>query len=166
VILRKLASHHDRRSFDCGVESVNRYLQQSARQQMDRGVALTHVLVETEQSETIVGFHTLLMSTVSCDVVPMKGLPRGRVAPVVLLAQLGVDRRFQGQGHGKTLLFHALRMAKRAAEHVGCLAVVLDAVDEKARRLYETLGLRALIDDANHLWLPMSAVSDLFRDEE
>lgn len=166
MIFRKLAPQHDRQAFDCGVERINRYLQQSARQQAEKGLALTYVLLPTEESGEILGFYTILMSTVSCDVIPARGLPRGRVAPVVLLAQLGVDRRHQGRGLGKDLLYHALLMASEAADRVGCLAVVLDAVDEQVRAFYEARGFRALSDHPLHLWLPMLTIRELLGSDE
>jgi GNAT superfamily N-acetyltransferase len=165
VIFRKLSRQHDREAFDCGVESVNRYLRQTARQQADKGLALTFVLLETADGREIIGYHTLVMSTVSCAIVPGKGLPRHQSAPVVLLAQFGVDQRHQGRGHGKRLLYHALYQAMNAAEHVGCLAVVLDAVDEPAREFYLARGFQELADDPHHLWLPMSAIRDMFAAE-
>lgn len=160
MIFQKL--DHDRAGFDCGVESVNRYLQQTARQHAEKGLALTFVLTEGERSPAIVGFYTLVMSTVACAVLPAKGLPRQHSAPVVLLAQFGVDRRHQGQGHGKRLLYHALYQALQASEHVGCLAVVLDAVDERAGEFYLARGFQELADDPRHLWLPISAIRNMF----
>ncbi|MGV3724827.1 MAG: GNAT family N-acetyltransferase [Actinomycetota bacterium] len=164
MVFTPLATHHDRKSFDCGVESVTRYLRQFARQQSERGLALTYVLTSGPDSSEIFGYYTLLMSAVSCDVIPVRGLPRGRVAPVVLLAQLGVDTRRQGQGLGKSLLYHALLQARKAADHVGCLAVVLDAVDDPTAEFYRLRGFEALTDDPRHLWMPMSAIRELFPD--
>lgn len=162
MIFQKLTRDHDRKTFDCGVESVNRYLRETARQQAEKDLALTFVLLETEESTEIVGFYTLLMSTVACAIVPAKGLPRHHSAPVALLAQFGVDRRHQGRGHGKRLLYHALHQALRAADYVGCLAVVLDAVDDAARDFYLARGFQELTDDPHHLWLPMTAIRDMF----
>lgn len=166
MIFQKLSRQHDRKAFDCGVESVDRYLQQTSRQQGEKDLALTFVLLEREDSTEIIGYYTLLMSTVSCAVVPAKGLPAHQDAPVVLLAQFGVDRRHQGHGHGKRLLYHALLQAREAARHVGCLAVVLDAVDVPAREFYIARGFRELTDDPMHLWLPMSSIRDMFADED
>jgi predicted N-acetyltransferase YhbS len=83
---------------------------------------------------------------------------------VVLLAQLGVDTRQQGQGLGKSLLYHALRQARKAADHVGCMAMVLDAVDGPTAEFYCLRGFEALTDDPRHLWMPMSKIRELFPD--
>jgi GNAT superfamily N-acetyltransferase len=166
VIFTTLTRSHDRRGFDCGKETVNRYLRESARQQAEKGLALTFVMLQTETSRDIIGFYTLVMSSVACSVVPEKGLPPQHTAPVVLLAQFGVDRRHQGKGHGKRLLYHALYQALKASEHVGCLAVVLDAVDGQAREFYTARGFRELQDDPFHLWIPIRVIRDMFTAEE
>ena len=70
MIFSKLARHHDRAAFDCGVAPVNRYLRGTARQQAEKGLALTFVLLEDEGEGQIIGFYTLVMSTVACAIVP------------------------------------------------------------------------------------------------
>lgn len=161
MMFRKLSRRHDRAGFDCGVETVNRCLRQTARQDADRDLALTFLLL-TEESREIIGFYTLLMSTVACAIIPGRALPAQHSAPVVLLAQFGVGARHQGRGHGKRLLYHALYQALRAAAHVGCLAVVVDAVDDRAREFYLARGFQEPADDPAHLWLPISAIRDMF----
>jgi GNAT superfamily N-acetyltransferase len=162
VIFQKLTSRHDRQGFDCGIESVNQYLQRTARQAGERDLALTCVLVPDATSTEIVGFHTLMMASVSCSNIPQKGLPRSGSAPVVLLAQFGVNHSHQGQGFGKILLYDALHQALRASELVGCLGVVLDAVDENAKRWYEGRDFSPLLDASFHLWLPISSIRKTF----
>jgi len=52
----QLDKTHDRTRFDCGSEPLNRYLQQQARQEMQRHVSVTFVLPDSEQA--IRGFYT------------------------------------------------------------------------------------------------------------
>jgi predicted N-acetyltransferase YhbS len=160
MIFEKLERRHDRQRFDCGVESVNRYLRESARQHASKDLSLTFVLVEEPGDAQILGFFTLLMSSVETEIIPQKGLPPGGTYPVVLLAQFGVDTRFQGRGLGRDLLYEALWRSLQAAEHVGCAAVVLDAIDEKALAFYTALGFHALSDDPRHVWMPMSTIRE------
>ena len=164
MIFEPLSRRHNRAGFDCGVESVNRYLRESARQHTSRELALTTVLVAEPEAVEIIGFHTLIMSTVSCDHLPVKGLPRNQPAPVVLLAQFGVNVGHQGKGMGKRLLYDALARSLLASEQVGCLGVALHAANEKARDFYIGRGFREMLDDPFHLWQPMSAIRDLFAD--
>ena len=59
---------------------------------------------------------------------------------MILLARLAVDRREQGRGLGKTLLFDALRRAEQAGEIVGVRAVLVHSIDEAARQFYLHFG--------------------------
>ena len=81
--------------------------------------------------------------------------------PVVLLGRLAVDRSVQGQGLGSLLLIDALRRAQHLAEHVGIRAVEVDAIDEAARQFYSRFGFVPLLDDPNHLFLPMPVIRKL-----
>jgi GNAT superfamily N-acetyltransferase len=162
MVFEPVSKRHDRSTFDCGVESVNRYLRESARQQSDRRLTLTTVLVETAGSSEVLGYHTLVMSTVLCAHIPAKGLPFHQQAPVVLLAQFGVSLKFQGRGLGKRLLYDALARALLASQQVGCMGVVLDAVDAKARGFYVARGFCEMTDDPFHLWMPISVIEDIF----
>jgi predicted N-acetyltransferase YhbS len=81
-----------------------------------------------------------------------KGVPN-RPIPVVLLARLAVDRRFQGKGLGKGLLRDALVRALAAAEAVGVRAILVHAKDEEAARFYSQFGFTASPTDPLHLML-------------
>jgi hypothetical protein len=54
-----------------------------------------------------------------------------------------------------------LRSAQRAAKIVGIYAVVVDALDESAKRFYRKYGFNELTDDHLHLYLPMKAIERL-----
>jgi predicted GNAT family N-acyltransferase len=88
------------------------------------------------------------------------GLPRAQV-PAALLGRLAVDVRQQRRGLGEFLLIDALRRISIAAAHVAAHAVVLDAIDDDAKRFYERYGFLELTDNPLHLFLPMASVRQL-----
>ena len=51
-----------------------------------------------------------------------------------MLAWLGVDQGFQGRGLGRLLLAQALRDCYDAGQTFSFIAVILDCVDDAARR--------------------------------
>ena len=158
IIIEKLSSHHDRRSFDCGVEELNTYLQRYSGQHERKGMGRTYVATQ-EADARVIGYYTISSSAVAFDVVP-ENLPHHPV-PVALVGRLAVDNGARGQGLGETLLIHALRAAQRAAKIVGIYAVVVDALDESARSFYLKYGFDELTDDHLHLYLPMKAIERL-----
>ncbi len=102
-----LTKAHDRAAFDCGVPSLNSYLQRSARQNQDRDIGRTCVALEPGQVR-VWGYYTLSSASTEFEEYPENaGLPRYPI-PAVLLARLAVDKQRHGQGLGRELLIHAL----------------------------------------------------------
>jgi GNAT superfamily N-acetyltransferase len=157
-----LAAHHDRASFDCGKAPLNRYIREIARQNADRNLGVTQVVVPTLQSPHIMGYFTLLTRTVEANVLPEKRLPQGSIG-VVLLGRLAVDARYQGQGLGKRMLLRAMAETTAAAARIGMYALVLDALDEEARSWYVGLdfGFKPVLDDPNRLYAPIAFIRQL-----
>lgn len=154
-----LDSTHDRGDFDCGEPSLNDYLKRFALQNAKQGLGRTWVAVEAG-GVAVKGYYTLVSSSVSFDIVPKK-LPRYPV-PVILLARLAVDLRYQGQRFGADLLLDALERAAEVADEVGVYAVVLDALHDSAQRFYLKYGFEPLTDDHLHLYLPIKTIKQLF----
>ena len=60
--------------------------------------------------------------------------------PIVLLGRLAVDVCTQGHRFGKWLLSDAVMRVSNLADQVGIKAVMVHAIDEKARAFYEYFG--------------------------
>ena len=72
-----------------------------------------------------------------------------------------MDRRYQKQGYGDTLIADAFKRTKQLAEQVGIFGMVVDAKDERAAGFYEGFGFRRLAGTENRLVLPLSAMDML-----
>ena len=161
-VVELLQPFHDRKLFDCGKPALNEFLQRHARQNADRNLGVTHVVVPSSGSPHILGYYTLVTRTVDSGIVPTKGLPKGPVG-VVLLGRLAVDQRSQGQGIGKLMLLRALRQTEETSRVIGIHALVLDALDDSAVEWYISLGwgFQPLQDDTRHLFLPVATIRKL-----
>ncbi len=157
-----LQAYHDRKAFRCGRAALDEFLQRHARQNADRNLGVTHVVVPAARDTRILGYYTLVTRTVEGVVVPSKGLPQGPIG-VALLGRLAVDQSCQRQGIGRLMLLRALRQTEEAARVLGIYALVLDAVDDNAHEWYESLGwgFQALLDDPRHLFLPVAVIGKL-----
>jgi ribosomal protein S18 acetylase RimI-like enzyme len=163
-ITEPLASEHDRAAFSCGVEPLDRYLNQQARQDARSRVAAPFVLTDRD-SGRIIGYYTLSAFAVDLTELPSqlrKRLPRYPQVPVVLLGRLAVDQRFAGQGWGKALLIDALRRSLEHSRQIAAMAVVVDAKDDAARSFYERYGFQRLADHEYRLFLAMGTIEQLF----
>jgi GNAT superfamily N-acetyltransferase len=136
-----LDASHNTHDFDCGVESLNRWLEKHAAQAGTAGSARTFVVHDNEQ-DRVVGFHALTAASVThAEATPRaaRGMPRHPI-PATLLARLAVDMTVQGRGVGAWLLRDAMLRALNAAESVGIRALLVHAIDEQARAFYTRHG--------------------------
>ena len=159
---------HDRTSFDCGTGELNRFLQQYAVRHMGAGLSKTMVLPSQENEARICAYYTLSHTEIKRQTLPQslaKKLPHYPV-PVMLIAQLAIDTKVQGQGLGKITLIRALQHCYEINRHLPSYAVVVDALDGGVQGFYEQYGFKVL-DTHNHrirLFLPMKTVARLFPD--
>jgi len=159
-----LGPHHDRVSFDCGKEPLNRFLRESARQNADRHLGVTHVVVPEPGSSQLLGYFTLVTRSVESASLPRqsKKLPPGPLG-VALLGRLAVDKSGQGQRLGSRMLLRAMAEVEMASRTLGIYALVLDAKDEQALQWYLRLdfGLQAFPENPSRLFVPMSFIKQL-----
>lgn len=156
-----LGSHHDRASFDSGVEPLDRYLRSQASQDARKNMAAPFVLVLPDGA--VGGYYTLSATAVKLADLPdqtVRRLPRYPLVPATLLGRLAVDRRFQGKGYGRFLLADALYRVAR--NEIASFAVVVDAKDEAARRFYERESFLPFADQSMKLFRPVADIKQLF----
>ncbi|MGO8865945.1 MAG: GNAT family N-acetyltransferase [Alphaproteobacteria bacterium] len=158
-----LGTQHDRSSFACGVESLDRYLKTQATQDIRRLANAVFVLVEPAAPGKILGYFTLCAFTLEQGAVPeaaRRHIPRYPLVSATLIGRLAVTRERQGQGLGGMLLARAMRMAYENAAVVGASMIVVDAIDEDARCFYEAHGFLRLADTMRMI-IPMAVVAEL-----
>ncbi len=157
-----LGQMHDRVAFDCGVEEMNRYLQQSAGQNARRDISRTYVAVVPSHPIQVLGYYTLTLRSIGFQELPKeKRLPRYPI-PLVHLGRLAISLQEQGKGLGRFLLLDALRRALFISEEGGGYAVEVTALDEQAARFYARYGF-VPVDDADplHLYLTMQTIRNV-----
>jgi len=156
-----LDATHDRAGFDCGVEPLNRYFQQIARQHITKGISKTYVLVEESAvaPKTVSGFFTLSLCQVLGQEVPakwMKKLPEQ--IPAMKLGRLAVAKQRHGSGLGKTLLVETLFKVAQVADIAGGIGLFVDAKDEKASAFYAHFGFEPSPTVPLRLFMPMETI--------
>jgi GNAT superfamily N-acetyltransferase len=162
--IRPLGKTHDRESFSCGSEALDRYLQRQARQDAEKRVAAPFVLIEPP-AVRVLGYYTLSASVVNVSELPealVKKLPRYPQLPVTLLGRLAVDESRKRQGIGQFLLMDALRRSVGAAAEIAAMAVLVDAKDEAADNFCRRFGFAQLQQQPRRLFLPMRTIARLF----
>lgn len=152
----RLQNSHDRTSFKCGSEVLDRYFSEQVSQDIRRRVASCFVALNAD--ERIAGFYTLAAASLLLLALPealARKLPRYPTVRAVRVGRLAVRQDFKGQGLGGALLADALDRAM--GSDIAAYALVVDAKDDSAAALYQHHGLIALPSQARTLFLPLAS---------
>ncbi len=156
-----LAARHDRAGFDCGEPSLDRYLRTQASQDARRHVARVFVALEGDAT-AIAGYYTLGSMSIAVGELPeelRRKLPRYRDLPAALIGRLARDRRYAGRGLGSLLLADAIGRIVAIGVEMAVFAIVVDALNERARAFYEAHGFRPQASQADRLFLSFETAS-------
>ena len=150
--IEKLQPHHAVDTFDCGREALNLFLRKHALQNQRTGGSQTYV---GTADDSVIGYYALAVGSVEQDQAPeriKKGLAKHSI-PLMLLARLAVDLRWQKQGVGAALLKDATLRTLQAADIAGIRALVVHAQDEEAKTFYEHFDFLPSPSDPLHLFI-------------
>ena len=153
--VQKLTSDHDRRSFKCGNDALDRYLIEQSTQDVRRNVTACFVACRGENPR-VVGFYTIAMGSVALGDFPAgisRKLPRYPTVPVARIGRLAVDLSCRGEGLGSVLLLNAIARALRS--DIAAFAVIVDAKDEIAAAFYRHHGFSSLEGMPAAFFLPL-----------
>lgn len=143
VRVRRLELRDDRSGFRSGNIELDRFFQRYAGQnQFRHHIGTTYVAV---QGDHITGFVTVSSGEMVADKLT-KNLRRRLPSyplPILRVARLAVDNRYQGHGIGKLLLRASLELALDMRDRVGCIGVVVDAKPD-AVIFYSSLGFNPI----------------------
>jgi GNAT superfamily N-acetyltransferase len=155
-----LGKHHRVDDFECGEPPLDEWLKRHARGAHALGSA--RVFVTTlEDGETVVGYYALAAAQVAPDEATeraLKGQPRTRPVPAILLARLAVDRKHQRAGLGRSLLQDVMLRCLDAAEAIGTRVLLVHAKHEAAKAWYMQYGFEASPTDPLHLLMLLKDV--------
>ncbi|GHU18753.1 N-acetyltransferase [Betaproteobacteria bacterium] len=143
---------------------TNQYLAQIASQHEARNITRTFCGVRDGE---LFGFYALTnsdidVSALSREVVKKYKLPTHRL-PVVRLARLAIDIRFQSQGLGQSLMIDAMCKVVRVSESSGCIGIVVDAKDARVADFYKAFGFRQAPEDGLLLFMPLPDIQALLK---
>jgi GNAT superfamily N-acetyltransferase len=155
-----LGKHHRLDDFDCGEPALDEWLKRHARGAHTSGSA--RVFVTTlEDRETVVGYYSLAAAHVAPEAATeraLKGQPRTRPVPAILLARLAVDRGHQRAGLGRSLLQDVMLRCLDAAEAIGARVLLVHAKHDAAKGWYMQYGFEESPTDPLHLLMLLKDV--------
>jgi len=146
--------------FECGEPALDEWLKRHARAAQASDSARVYVAT-LEDGETVIGYYALAAAQIAPDEATaraLKGQPRARPVPAILLARLAVDRSHQGGGVGRSLLQDVLLRCVEAADAIGARVLLVHAKHQEAKAWYMQVGFEESPTDPLHLLMLLKDV--------
>jgi GNAT superfamily N-acetyltransferase len=134
-----LVATHIVSDFACGEPVLDDWLKRRALANQASGASRSFVVAD--QDGRVVGYYALAAGAVSHQVATgsiRRNMPEP--IPVLVLGRLAVDQRAQGIKLGPALLQDAVRRAAAVAQNAGVRALLVHALNERARQFYLYYG--------------------------
>ena len=141
-----LTSAHDISGFDCGVSSLNDWLQRYALKNQDSDISRTFVFCDDGR---VIGYYCLSASGADRNLLPKK-IARGKPnpVPVVLLGRLGISVDYQGEGLGSVLLKDSFVRVLSVLDVIGFSSILVHALDSGVVDFYVRNGFAISPEDS------------------
>ena len=154
-----LADCHDIDAFACSAPTLDAWIRRKARANQASGASRTYVLC---RGDRVVGFYALAAGSVSHDFSSRKlrqNMPDS--VPVIVLGRLAVDASEQGNCLGRALLRDAVLRVAAAAREVGVAAMLVHALNDRAKAFYVGAGFEPSAFDPMVLILRIKDINAL-----
>jgi len=137
-----LTSGHLLDKFNCGEPVLDEWLKRRAMSNQLSGASRTFVVLD--QDSLVCGYYAMAAGAVAHQMATSsvrRNMPDP--VPVMVLARLAFDLRVQGVKLGASLLQDAVNRAVMVAENAGVRALLVHALNDKAKEFYEHYGFQS-----------------------
>ena len=151
-----LTSVHLLDKFNCGEPVLDDWLKRRAMSNQLSGASRTFVVLD--QDSLVCGYYAMAAGAVAHQMATSsvrRNMPDP--VPVMVLARLAVDLRAQGIKLGASLLQDAVNRAVMVAENAGVRALLVHALNDKAKEFYEHYGFQSSSLNAMTLMLRLNS---------
>jgi GNAT superfamily N-acetyltransferase len=134
-----LSPDHQVHSFACGESVLDEWIKRRALGNQTSGASRTFVVTTRE----VMAYYALAAGAVAHqDATRSIRQNMPDPVPVMVLARLAVDARAQGMKLGAALLQDALQRCVRVSQNTGVRAMLVHALNDRARQFYEHYGFK------------------------
>lgn len=151
-----LAAHHVLDEFSSGEPILDDWLKRRALANQLSGASRTFVI--SDLNFRVQGYYAMAAGAVSHQQATSsvrRNMPDP--VPVMVLARLAIDHRRQGEKLGASLLQDAVNRAVSVSLNVGVRALLVHALNERAKSFYEHYGFQSSALDSMTLMLKLHA---------
>lgn len=136
-----LTPAHRLDGFACGEISLDEWLKRRALSNQINGASRTFVVAD--QEGRVLGYYAMAAGAVSHQMAT-SGVRRNMPdpVPVMVLARLAIDHRAQGIKLGAAMLQDAVNRAVTVSQNAGVRALLVHALNDRAKQFYEHYGFQ------------------------
>jgi len=136
-----LSPDHQVHSFACGESVLDEWIKRRALGNQTSGASRTFVVATHERE--VMAYYALAAGAVAHqDATRSIRQNMPDPVPVMVLARLAVDARAQGMKLGAALLQDALQRCVLVSQNTGVRAMLVHALNDRARQFYEHYGFK------------------------
>ena len=164
VIIEEVTRQHNRKMFNSGIDELDQFLQQQARQKTVKHISKTYVACRDSAPTTIIGYHTLTGYSVTAPPAHKDYAAYPHPLSAVKLARLAVDSSCQGQRLGERLLIDAIYRTVLVAQQISAIGLFVDPMTPEVIPFYEQYGFLPVDPDDRsriEMWLPISTCAEI-----
>ncbi|MDI9333359.1 MAG: GNAT family N-acetyltransferase [Cytophagales bacterium] len=150
-----LTAFHVLEAFNCDEASLDDWLKRRALTNHLNGASRTYVIADVDNR--VFGYYALAAGAVShkdTSSAVRRNMPDP--IPVLVLGRLAIDRSCQGQQLGAALLKDAVQRTYAVAQQAGIRALLVHALNDRAKAFYEGYGFQ--VTPSNPLTLMLRIV--------
>ena len=110
------------------------------------------------------GYYTLSwfsLELTEIEPIVAKKLPRYPLLPATMLGRLAVDKRYKGKGFGQLMLIDGLKKSYKASQQIASVALLVEAINEQAVRLYQKFGFIRFQSSSDRLYLSIKTIEKI-----
>lgn len=136
-----LIAEHILDDFACGEASLDEWLKRRALSNQLTGASRTFVVADQERR--VLAYYAMAAGAVSHQLATSRvrrNIPDP--IPVMVLARLAVDQRVQGIKLGAGLIQDAVNRAAVVSQNAGVRALLVHALDDRAKQFYQYYGFQ------------------------
>lgn len=160
--IKPLEKKHNKVGFSCGQALLDNYIKKQAKQDISRNLSACFVLVDHESA--VKGYYTLSSHSIRRDEFSkelVKKLPPSYTdIPTILLGRLAIDQSIQGRQWGEIILMDALNRSLHISTSLGTMAIIVDPIDNSARKFYSKYGFIHL-PGSGKMFIPVKTIEGL-----
>ena len=160
IEIRPISKSIKLKDFDCSIAEMNTYLSRFALTNDKKNISKAFAATSEKDPAKPLGYYTVSMAQILFKEVPPEmrtGLPKYPV-PAMRIGKLAVDKSMQNKGLGGLLLKDALLRAVNISPEVAIHCVLVDALNEQAKKFYLKYGFIPFKENRLTLALPIKTI--------